>query len=93
MDLFSVVNFVLAAVMYTLLGRFLLSLVFDDRSQAVIWTVFRQVTQPLVDAAALVTPAVVPTRIVILFAALWCLALRMLLYVLLRMYGLAPSIG
>jgi uncharacterized protein YggT (Ycf19 family) len=92
MDTFGLINFILAAAMYTLLGRFLLSLVFDDNSSMVLWRVFRQVTDPILIAVKLVTPAVVPIRVVILFAVLWCLALRMAVFVLFRMYGMTAEV-
>jgi uncharacterized protein YggT (Ycf19 family) len=84
MDAFGIVNFILAAAMYTLLGRFLLSIVFENDNPMVLWRVFKQVTDPIVNAVRLVTPAIVPARVVILFAVLWCLALRMALFVALR---------
>jgi uncharacterized protein YggT (Ycf19 family) len=92
MDAFGLINFVLAAAMYTLLGRFLLSLVFDDDNPMVLWRVFRQVTNPILAAVRQVTPAIVPLRVIILFAVMWCLALRMAVFVLFRMYGLTAEV-
>jgi hypothetical protein len=92
MDAFFLINFVLAAAMYTLLGRFLLSLFFDDTSGMVLWKVFKQVTDPILSAVGLITPAIVPARIIILFAVLWCLALRMAVFVLFRMYGFSAEV-
>lgn len=34
-------NWILAALMYTLLGRFVLSFIFKDDSDLVIWRVFK----------------------------------------------------
>ena len=48
--LYQAPNLALAALMYTLLGRFLLSLVFPDDSEKVIWRTFRQITQPVIEA-------------------------------------------
>ena len=49
-------NFVLAALMYTLLGRVLLSLFVEPDSSNYIWRFFCRVTDPFVDVVALVTP-------------------------------------
>jgi YggT family protein len=91
--LFQVPNLVIAAIMYTLLGRFLLSLFIPETSEKVIMVVFRQITEPVMVAVRAITPFAVPERVVLLFAFLWLLALRVVLYVGLRIYGLTPSIA
>jgi hypothetical protein len=91
--IYQLPNLILAAAMYTLLGRFLLSMIFQPDSDKVVWRVFAQVTDPLVDAVALVTPRAVPARIVVLFAVVWLFLLRVLLFFVLRSYGLIPAVG
>ena len=49
-------NFVLAALMYTLLGRALLSLFLDADSTNYIWRFFCRITDPVIDLIATVTP-------------------------------------
>ena len=49
-------NFVLAALMYTLLGRVLLSLFVEPDSSNYIWRFFCRITDPVVAIVALVTP-------------------------------------
>ncbi len=49
-------NFILAALMYTLLGRVLLGLFVDPNSPNYIWRFFCRITDPVVAAVALVTP-------------------------------------
>jgi uncharacterized membrane protein len=71
--LYQIPNLALAALMYTLLGRFVLSLFFADGSDKVIWTVFRQITQPAVNAVQLVTPYAVHERVVVLLTVVWVL--------------------
>lgn len=90
---YQIPNLILAMMMYTLIGRFLLSLVFPPDSDKVIWRVFRQVTDPVIGAVAVITPLNVPERVIYLFAFLWLFMLRILLYIVMRMYGLAPSIA
>lgn len=90
---FHLPNLVLAAVMYTLVGRLLLSMFFEPGSSAVIWRVFTQITDPFVRLVGAVTPRIVPPPLVVVFTIVWCLALRMALLVVLTMYGLAPRAG
>jgi uncharacterized protein YggT (Ycf19 family) len=92
MDAFGIINFILAMAMYTLMGRFILSLFFDQTNTMVLWKVFQQVTDPIVGAVRFVTPEIVPLRIVILFAALWMLALRIGLFLVMRYTGAVPSV-
>jgi uncharacterized protein YggT (Ycf19 family) len=92
MDAFGILNFILAAAMYTLIGRFLLSLVFEDSNPMVLWKVFRQVTDPVLGVVRVITPEVVPMRVIILFAALWMLALRIGLFLAMRWSGAVPTV-
>jgi uncharacterized protein YggT (Ycf19 family) len=87
---FHVPNLLLAAVMYTLLGRLVLSVVFHPDSQAVVWRVFCQVTDPVLRVVGAVTPRIAPPLIVLVFAIVWCLFLRMLLLIGLAGAGLVP---
>ncbi len=90
--IFQIPNLMLAAMMYTLLGRFLLSLFFPADSDKVIWRVFAQITHPVVSAVGFITPQVVPDRVVVLLAVVWMLLLRFFLFLTLRSYGLIPSV-
>ncbi|NJN00579.1 MAG: hypothetical protein HC793_02890 [Aquincola sp.] len=78
--------------MYTLVGRFILSLFFPPESDKVIWTVFRQITQPAVAAVQLVTPLAVHERVVVLLTVVWVLFVRLILFVLFAAMGWLPSI-
>jgi uncharacterized protein YggT (Ycf19 family) len=85
-------NLLISAMMYTIIGRFVLSLVFPTDSDMTIWRVFKQITDPVINAVAAITPINVPERVIYIFAFLWLFAARVMLYIMLRMYGLAPSI-
>jgi hypothetical protein len=89
---YQIPNLLLAMMMYTIIGRFLLSLAFPPDSDRVVWRVFKQITDPAIRATAFVTPANVPERLIYIFAFLWLFTLRIALYIVMRMYGLAPSI-
>jgi uncharacterized protein YggT (Ycf19 family) len=87
---FQLPNLLIAMAMYSVLARFLLSLFM--RPDQVMLKVFTQVTEPVLAPIRVITPRIVPEPLIYIFAFLWLFALRILLYVMLRMYGLVPSI-
>jgi uncharacterized protein YggT (Ycf19 family) len=61
-------NFLLAALMYTLLGRVLLSLFVEPDSSNYIWRFFCRITDPFVALVAAVTPkAAAPVGLIYAF--------------------------
>jgi YggT family protein len=84
---FQVPNLILAAAMYTLLGRF------QPDSDKVIWRVFAQVTDPIVRGVGFLTPQVVPDRLIVLLAVVWVFLARILLFFILRSYGLISPVA
>lgn len=77
---FHLPNLVMAAMLYTLVGRFLLELFFANNQGAVILKVFRSVTDPVLKVVRVITPAIVPSGLVLVFAVVWLMGLRMFLY-------------
>jgi hypothetical protein len=91
--IFHLPNFALAAVMYTLLGRALLSLIVEPDSQNYIWRFFCRITDPFLSVIAVVTPKAVAPVVLWLFGVVWLFWLRVgLLYVFL-FFGLVPKAG
>jgi hypothetical protein len=87
---FHLPNFVLAALMYTLLGRAMLGLIVGPDSNNYIWRFFCRITDPVVMAVALVTPKAASPVVIWLFGAVWLYWLRVgLLYVFLLL-GAVP---
>lgn len=79
-------NLILAALMYTLLGRVLLGLFVAPESPNYIWRFFCRVTDPIVAAVAAVTPKSAVPVVVWLFGVVWLFWLRVgLLYLFLLM--------
>lgn len=76
---YHVPNFALAAVMYTLLGRVLLSLFLDPDSPNFIWRFFCRLTDPVVAAVAYVTPRAAAPVVLWLFGIVWLFWLRVAL--------------
>lgn len=90
--LYDVPNLVLAMAMYSVVGRFVLSLMFPIGSDVVIVRVFEQITDPFLIPVRAITPLIVPERVIFLFTFLWLFVIRIALYIVARMYGFAPSI-
>jgi len=84
---FHLPNLVLAAAMYTLIGHWILGLMFRQRADATIMWVFARVTDPILDTVAVVTPRIVPRGLLVVFALVWLMALRMGWFLLLVMFG------
>ena len=86
-------NFILAALMYTLLGRALLALIVGPDSSNYIWRFFCRITDPVVVAVALVTPKAAAPVVVWLLGVVWLFWLRVgLLYVFLVL-GAVPRVS
>ena len=89
---FHIPNFVLAAVMYTLIGRLLLGLFVAEDWDNYIWRAFKRVTDPTVGAVRAITPAALPHQVVLVFAVLWLMAIRVAFIIVLLRLGLAPVV-
>ncbi len=88
---FHIPNFVLAAIMYTLIGRLVLGFFVPENWDNYIWRFFRLVTDPFVKLVRFVTPQVLSHTVVIVFAVLWLMAIRLVYLVTLINIGLGPS--
>jgi uncharacterized protein YggT (Ycf19 family) len=91
--LYTIPNFILAAAMYTVMGRYLLSLVFKPDSDMVVWKVFTQITDPILRFVRSLTPAVVPDGLVMVFTIFWIILLRIMLLIAAVVFGFAPLFG
>jgi YggT family protein len=89
---FHLPNFLLAAVMYTLLGRVILGMVVEPNSQNYIWRFFCRLTDPVVHAVAIVTPRAASPVILWLFAFVWLFWIRVGFYALFAVFGAAPRL-
>lgn len=90
---FQIPNFILAALMYTLLGRALLGLFVDPDSQNYIWRFFCRITDPVIAAIAVVTPKATAPVVLWLFGFVWLFWLRVLLLGLFLATGALPQSG
>lgn len=88
---FHVPNLAMAALTYTLVGRYILSLFLaDDR---VIVRVFNTVTDPVLKTVGFITPRIVPAGVLIVFAVVWLFVARILLFLGLALMGIRPVLS
>lgn len=85
---FHVPNFILAVVMYTMLGRALLGLLVEHDSRNYIWRGFCAITDPFLKAFALVTPKATAPVVQWLFGFVWLFWLRVLLLIVFFSLGI-----
>jgi YggT family protein len=90
---FHLPNMILAAAIYTLIGRYLLSLFFRGKEDRAIIRAFASITDPILKTVAAITPKIVPPGLILVFAIIWLMALRMALFLGLALAGLRPGIG
>jgi len=90
---FHLPNFALAVLMYTLVGRVLLSLFMDADSPNYIWRFFCRVTDPVVAAVALATPKAAAPIVLWLFGIVWLFWLRVFLLFGFLALGAVPKAG
>jgi YggT family protein len=86
-------DYALAVLMYTVLGRAVLSLFVDADSQNYIWRFFCSTTDPVIAAVGVVTPRSAAPIILWLFSFVWLFWLRLVLLVVYRASGLLPVPG
>ncbi|MEX2201201.1 MAG: YggT family protein [Dongiaceae bacterium] len=90
---FHLPNFVLAALVYTLLGRFVLGFFLPPDSQNYIWRWFCRLTDWLLPIVAFITPRYVMFLFLPLIAAFWLTLLRFALLLWLALTGSLPNIA
>ena len=84
-------DYVLAAVMYTLLGRVALSLFLEPDSPNYIWRFFCRVTDPAIAVFAHVTPKATAQVVLWLLSFVWLFWLRFVLRTIYTAAGLIPA--
>jgi YggT family protein len=83
-------NFILAALMYTLIGRALLGLIVGPDSHNYIWRFFCRITDPFIALIMPVTPKATAPVVVWLFGVVWLFWLRVALLYLFLLLGVLP---
>lgn len=81
---FHLPNYVLALLVYTLIGRFLLSLILRPDSRNYIRRFFVQLTEPVLRIVRLITPELVPQPLLPLIGVVWLELLRVALFIVIQ---------
>jgi hypothetical protein len=88
---YTIPNFLLAAVMYTIIGRVLLSMFFDPGSKNYIMRFFVRVTDPFINFFGAVTPKATAPVVLWLFTFVWLFWARVAMLYLFLVLGLLPG--
>ena len=88
---FHLPNFILAAVMYTMLGRAVLGLFIDRDSKNYIWRAFCAITDPFLKIISAVTPKATAPVVLWLFGFVWMFWLRVGLLYMFLVLGAVPK--
>lgn len=88
---FHIPNYLFAALMYSMLGRLLLSFFFPPESRNYIFRAFVRLTDPVLAVVRPITPQAVPFLLVLVFATLWLFVLRFALRAILLGTLASPS--
>lgn len=88
---FHIPNYLAAVVIYTLLGRFLLSFFLPPDSPNYVFRFFRLITDWAIAVARFMTPAYVEGLFLPLVAAFWLFVIRHAYFVAVYHAGLAQS--
>jgi len=83
-------SLLLAALIYLLLARLVLSLLLGGEN--LVMRALAAITDPVVKAVGAITPRVVPSALVVVFAIMWLLSARILLhqaFLARRMFGIS----
>ena len=89
---FHVPNYLLAILIYTMLGRFLLSLILPPNSPNYIYRWFRRWTDWALAPVAVITPRAVSPLLLPPIAAFWLVIARLVFFVVMFQAGLVPRI-
>jgi YggT family protein len=90
---FWIMNYALAAVIWTCIGRFFLAFVIALQPHNYIWRAFRLLTDWAVTAAAWITPSYVSPFWHPPIAAFWLFFLRLGLFFAMWHAGMTPSLN
>ncbi|HEX2256379.1 MAG TPA: hypothetical protein VHG92_06705 [Afifellaceae bacterium] len=90
---YTVPNYLLAALMYSLLARFLLALFLAPDSKNYIFRFIVRITDPILRLFGFLTPRAVPPLLLVLFSVVWLLMARFALFLAVASAGLAPSVS
>ena len=89
---YHIPNYLLAVIMYTLLGRLVLGFFVPEDWDNYIWRAFRQMTDPVLGAVRFITPSLVEGSWLILLGAVWIMVTRVAFTLAMAAHGLTPTL-
>jgi len=89
---FNIPNYLLAALAYTMLGRFLLGFFVPEDWDNYIWQAFNRITTPVVRVVRYITPLAVAHMWLLILAAVWIHLIRIAFTLVMVQFGLAPFV-
>jgi len=90
---FHIPNYLLAILMYMVLGRLFLSFLFQPNSQNLLFRSFVTITDPVVASVRTITPAIAPHGMVLLFSFFWIFVVRVVFFIVMAANALIPAFG
>lgn len=90
---YHVPDLILAALIFLLLARLLLALIWGAHSDKLILRVLERATDPVLKGVAAITPRAVPHGLVIAFAVVWLVVARLALFIAVTARGVRLTLG
>jgi len=90
---YHIADLVLAALIYLLLARLLVALIWGADSDKLMVRVLERVTDPVLESVAAITPRAVPRGLVIAFAVVWLVVARLALFIAVTARGVRLTLG
>lgn len=90
---FHVVNYALAAVFWTLIGRSVLGIFVRQDSDFFVMRFFRLVTEPFMHAFRFMTPGFMHPALAPIYVAFWIFVLRLVFGLVMLNLGYAPRVS
>ena len=90
---YHVPDLIIAALIYMLIGRYVLALIWGADSNKIITRVLNRMTDPVLAGVGAITPRVVPAGLVIVFAVAWLLVARLALFIAVTARGVQLAVG
>ena len=91
--IYFLTDYILAALIYTLIGRLLLGFFVAPDSTNYIWRFFRRITDPVCAVVQFASPGAIHPILIVPLAAVWLFFIRFLMIQLYRNLGLLPPLG
>ncbi len=90
---YHIPDLILAALIYLLLARLVLALIWRADSDKLMVRVLERVTDPVLEGVAAITPRAVPPGLVIAFAVVWLVVARLALFIAVTARGVRLTLG